>query len=187
MVLAIIGVNICTSMASLATLTFLPVYLTEDLGYSKVMLGFHIGLLYAMGAVSQPILGRLSDRFGRKTILLPSLVLFGCFYLTLAVAAPGIQLALVVMAMGLFFYALATVTQAAVMDVASDQVQGSTLGVTSLFGQIITLPSPIVAGLVVNNWGQQAAFVYSGVIVLIGALILAVIHVPRSSRRAQIG
>lgn len=180
-VLAIIGVTVCTSMASLATLTFLPVYLKEDLGYSNFILGVHISLLYAMGAASQPVLGSLSDRFGRKAVLLPSLFLFGLLYLLLAVVAPGIQFALVIGAMGLFFYALATVTQAAVFDVASDRVQASTMGVTSLLGQILTLPSPILAGLVVNEWGPRSAFVYAGIIVLAGALILALIKVPRST------
>ncbi|MSQ61131.1 MAG: MFS transporter [Dehalococcoidia bacterium] len=181
-VLAIIGVTVCTSMASLITLTFFPVYLKEDLGYSIFLLGVHISLLYVMGAVSQPILGRLSDRFGRKAVLLPSLIVFGLLYLALAVAAPGIEFGLVVGAMGLFFYALATVNQAAIMDVASERVQASTMGVTSLLGQVVTLPSPILAGLVVNQWGPQGAFATSGIIVLIAALLLALIKVPRFTR-----
>lgn len=185
-VLAIIGVNICTSLASLATLTFLPVYLKEDLGYSNFLLGVHIALLYTMGAISQPVLGRLSDKYGRKAVLLPSLVLFGLFYLAMAPADHGVPLALVVGALGLFFYALATVTQAAVMDIASDRVQASTMGVTGLVGQLITLPSPIIAGIIVNHWGPKGAFVYSGCIVLVGAVLLALIRVPRSNRKTVI-
>ncbi len=185
-VLAIIGVNVCTSLAALATLTFLPVYLKEDLGYSNFLLGVHIALLYAMGAISQPILGRLSDRYGRKAVLLPSLILFGLFYLAMAPADHGVQLGIVVGALGLFFYALATVTQAAVMDVASDRVQASTMGVTSLIAQLITLPSPIIAGIIVNHWGPKGAFVYSGVIVLVGAVLLALIKVPRTGRKAAV-
>lgn len=181
-VLAIVGVNVCSGMASGAALTFLPVYLREDLHYSQLALGFHIGLLYAMGAVSQPILGILSDRYGRKPILLPSLVLFGLFYLALSKANPGVQMGLVIAALGLFFYALTTVTQATVMDVASDRVMASTMGITSILGQPFTLASPILAGFVVNQWGLKGVFVYSGMMVLFGATILALIHVPRSSR-----
>lgn len=183
-VLAIIGVNVCTSLAGLATLTFLPVYLKEDLGYSNFLLGVHIALLYAMGAISQPVLGRLADKYGRKVVLLPCLVLFGLFYLAMAPADHGIALGLVVGALGLFFYALATVTQAAVMDVASDRVQASTMGVTTLLGQLITLPSPIIAGIIVNHWGPKGAFVYSGLVVLFGAGLLALIRIPRSNRKA---
>ena len=181
-VLAIVGVNSCTSMASVATLTFLPVYLREDLHYSPFILGVHIALLYAMGGLSQPMLGRWSDRFGRKAVLLPSLVLFGFLYLFLSRAAPGIQLGVVIAGMGLFFYALATVVQATVFDVASERVQASSQGITGLLGQIVTLPSPIIAGIIVNHFGLKAVFVYSGCIVLFGAVLLAVIRVPRIAR-----
>ena len=181
-VLAIIGVNVLTGMARLAVLTFLPIYLVEDLEYTALGLGFFVGLLYMMGAVSQPVMGYLSDRFGRKAVLLPSLVMFGLLYLALSQAASGIQLILVVGALGLFFYALATVTLAAVMDVASEKVQASTMGITSLFSQFLTLPSPIIAGVLVTTFGTGSAFLYAGAVTLLAALLLAVVHVPPSTR-----
>lgn len=181
-VLAIVGVNVFTGMARVTTLTFLPIYLTEHLGYSTFLLGVHVTLLYAMGAASQPALGYLSDRFGRQAVLLPSLVVFGLLHWGLVPAAPGLPLALVIGALGLFFYALATVTQATVMDVATEQVQASTMGVTTFLGQILTLPAPIIAGFVVTGFDIKAAFVFSGCAILLGALLLAVVRVPPSSR-----
>ena len=181
-VLAIVGVNVFTGMARVTTLTFLPVYLREQLDYSTFLLGVHVTLLYAMGAVSQPVLGHLSDRFGRQAVLLPSLVLFGLLHWGLVVAAPGLPLALVVGAIGLFFYALGTVTQATVMDVASERVQASTMGVTTFLGQIFTLPAPVIAGFVVSGFDLKAAFVFSGCAILLGALLLAIVRVPPSSR-----
>jgi MFS family permease len=59
-----------------------------------------------MGIVSQPVLGFLSDRYGRKAVLLPSFLTRGFLYLLLTVAAPGIQLGLVITAIGIFFYTL---------------------------------------------------------------------------------
>ena len=135
--LAIIGVNVLTGMARLTVTTFLPIYIQDDLNYSAFGLGFFWGLLHMMGAVSQPVMGYLSDKFGRKFILLPALFLYGLLYLALAVADSGVQLILVVGALGLFFYALATVTQATVMDVASDRVQSSTMGITGIFTEFI--------------------------------------------------
>lgn len=180
-VLAIMGVEIATGIARHSTLTFLPVYLQEDLGYSTFVLGFHITLLYAMGAVSQPVMGHLSDRFGRKAVLLPGLVIFGLLYLTLAVADPGIQLALVIGALGLFFYALTTITLATLLDVGSVRVQASTLGVTSFITQIFTLPAPIIAGFIVTGIDIKAVFVFAGIVTLVGALVLAAAPVPKTS------
>ncbi len=181
-VLAMIGVNVFTGMARLSIITFLPIYIQEDLDYSTLGLGVFWGLLHAMGAVSQPAMGYLSDKFGRKAVLLPSLVTFGLLYLALSVADPGIQLILVIGALGLFFYALATITQAAVMDVASDKVQASTVGIISVITQFVALPSPIIAGVLVTRYGTESTFLFAGSLTLLAALLLVVIRVPRSER-----
>ena len=182
-VLAIMGVNVLTGMARLAILTFLPIYIVEDLEYTALGLGFFVGLLHMMGAVSQPAMGYLSDRFGRKAVLLPSLVIFGLLYLALSQAGSGIQLILVIGALGIFFYALeATVALAAVMDVASEKVQASSMGITSIFTQFLALPSPIIAGVLVTTYGTPSAFLFAGALTLLAALLLAAVHVPRSTR-----
>ena len=181
-VLAIIGVNVLTGMARFSIVTFLPVYIQDDLEYSALGLGFFWGLLHAMGAVSQPIMGYLSDRFGRKVVLVPSLVVFGLLYLALSVADSGVQLILVIGALGLFFYALASVTQATVLDVAGANVQSSTMGITGMFSQFLSLPGPIIAGIFATQFGTESVFLFSGAVTLLAALLLAAIHVPRSSR-----
>ena len=181
-VLAIIGVNVLTGMARLTIMTFLPIFIQDDLQYSAFSLGFFWGLLHVMGAVSQPVMGYLSDKFGRKPVLLPALTLYGLLYLALAVASPGIQLVVVIASLGLFFYALANVTQATVMDVASDRIQSSTMGITNIFTQFLSLPAPIFAGFLVTRYGIKAAFLYAGVVVLMSAILLAFIHVPKSTR-----
>jgi len=178
--LAIIGVSMLTTMARLSIMTFLPIYIQDDLAYSTLGLGFYWGLLHAMGAVSQPAMGYLSDNFGRKAVLLPSLLVFGLLYLALAVAAPGVQLILVIGALGLFFYALATVTQATVMDVASNRVQSSTMGIVGIFSEFLTFPSPIIAGFLVTTYGTPSSFIYASALTLAAALLLAVIPIPRS-------
>ncbi|MAF38380.1 MAG: hypothetical protein CL696_05785 [Chloroflexi bacterium] len=178
-VLAIMSAGVFMSMGRLSVLTFLPIYLTEDLDLSTLGLGFYLMLLYLMGMVSQPIMGIVSDRFSRKVVLLPAYISLGVLYLVIPATANGFQLALVIGAMGLFFYGTGNIATAAVMDLSSSQVQGSTMSVMSVFRHVFTLPSPIIAGVIVTAWGTEAAFIYAGALLLLGAVIIAAIKLPR--------
>jgi sugar phosphate permease len=55
--------------------------------------------------------------------------------------------------MGLFFYGTGNIATAAVLDVAADQVQGTTQSFMSLFQQVVTLPAPLIAGWIVTQFG----------------------------------
>lgn len=181
---AFLGLSVSTglfSMGRLAVLTFLPIYLQEHLGYSSVALGVYIALLHVMGSFSQPLLGLLSDRFGRKAVLLPSCLLLGFFFTLLAVVPAGMPLGLVLLAIGLFFYTLFNIFNAAVMDVASTNVQAATYGLTSLITQLAVIPSPMVTGYLVGAWGIKVAFVLAGLLLFFGGLLLAPLKLYRGT------
>ncbi|MBI3327053.1 MAG: MFS transporter [Nitrospinae bacterium] len=159
-------------MGRLATLTFLPIYLREQLGYSPFLLGFHVMLLYMMGMVSQPLMGILSDKFGRKAVLVPGMACLGLLYFALAWASSGVQLGLVIAAMGLFFYGLGNITMAGVMDVAGAGVQATSWGLMSVLSHLLTTPSPVIAGLIVSTFGIRAAFLYASALLVLAAVVL---------------
>jgi MFS family permease len=170
------------SMARLVILTFLPIYLQEHLQYSSVALGLYIALLHAMGSISQPVLGLLSDRFGRKAVLLPSCLLLGLFFALLALVPPGIPLGLVILAIGLFFYTLFIIFNAAVMDVAASNVQAATYGLTSLVTQLVVIPAPMVTGYLIGGFGIKFAFVLAGAFLFIAGLVLAPLRLYRGTQ-----
>ncbi len=184
---AFLGLSVSTgllSMSRLVILTFLPIYLQEHLHYSSVALGVYIALLHAMGTISQPLLGLLSDRFGRKAVLLPSCLLLGLFFSLLAIAPPGMPLGVVIVAIGLFFYTLFNIFNAAVMDVAGSNVQAATYGLTSLLTQLVVIPSPMITGYLIGGLGIKFAFVLSGIFMLIAGLVLAPLKLYRGTHNS---
>ena len=109
-------------------------------------------------------------------------MLFRSLFLAIGFAHLGVELALVVGALGLFFYAITNITQTAIMDVADEGVQASTMGVTGLFSQPFTLGAPILAGYLVTEFGIRSAFWFAA-----AALLGAAILLPVRFRRAPGG
>ena len=66
--LAVMVSNTLITMGRLSILAFFPIYIKETLDYSAFVLGVYLALLSVMGIVSQPVMGVLSDRIGRKAI-----------------------------------------------------------------------------------------------------------------------
>ncbi len=161
-------------MGQLVFLTFLPIYLQEHLGYTPFGLGFFLTLLGLGlgGIVSLPALGFLSDRLGRRAVLLPSFLILGSLYVLLLVAAPGIQLGVVITAIGIFPVTLTNITAAGVMDVAGARIQASSFGLLSLVTLIIVLPTPVLAGFLVGLYGIESVFVMSATFTFIAALVV---------------
>ena len=133
-----------------------------------------------MGIVSQPIMGLLSDRMGRKKILVPSFTLMGLCYISIVVAPVGISLALIIGVLGMFFYAILNVTQSAIMDVSPKEVQASTMSAMSLFSQPFIFGSPILAGYLVTVFGIKSSFLYAGVTAFLAVVTLLPVRFQRT-------
>ena len=105
------------SMALVSLVTILPLYLNNDLGMTEWNRGFHIGLLIAVGLVAKTGAGYLSDRFGRKQVLVPGLIWSCLMALALVVFDGGIMLTITIALLGLFLYPDQPILTATVFDV----------------------------------------------------------------------
>ena len=178
--LAVMVSNTLIQMGQLSMLAFFPIYIKETLGYSAFALGVYLALLYVAGILSQPVMGVLSDRIGRKLILVPSFASMALLYAAIVVAPARVLLGLVIGALGMFFYAALNLTQTAIMDVAPDRVQASTMGVMGLFGLPFSLVSPVLAGYLVTEFGIMSAFWYAAVSAFLAAAILVPVRFRRT-------
>lgn len=171
------------SMGTSSIFAFFSLYCKEDLGFSTTKVGFYYALMMISGIVSQPLLGYLSDKFDRKIVIIPSLILMGLFEIILVWSGSGIGLALVVIAIGLFIYAIGAIFQAAVMDVAPEEAGATTIAFMFGSSAMFTIPSPTIAGWISETYGTPNVFLYSGALVLISALIVMFLPMGRKSSK----
>ena len=77
------------SMTQSALLTFLPVYLANQMGYSPFVVGACLFALQAAGFAAAPIAGHLSDRMGRRSIVMSSMATTAVVLVAMALSGVG--------------------------------------------------------------------------------------------------
>ena len=183
--LGLIFVTAFRSMAQATIIAFLPVYLIQTLYKDELTTALYMAGAQATGIVAQPIMGWLSDKYGRKIVLVPAMSLLGVLYLTLSVADDGVQLVLNVLAMGAFVYSLHTIFIAAAMDVAKGRAQSTV--VSLIYGaSFLGTVGPVIAGLLSDtDLGIKSCFVFSGIVALVSTVILAGLKLPKTINQQQ--
>jgi DHA1 family multidrug resistance protein-like MFS transporter len=160
---------------------FLEVYLPlrlADAGWPAWQIGPLFTVQVLATALTKPVMGRLTDRFGRVVVIVGGLVAAGAALLLLS---PAQSYALLAACSGLFGLGLAAVTAAAaalVSDLAHENAYGAAMGVLSSIMDVGQSSGPIVGGLLVGAFGYPVAF--AGVASL---LVLAAAAFPLAVRR----
>lgn len=167
------------AMSNGSIFVFFSLYCREDLGFGPAKAGLYFTMMMTSGVASQPLLGYLSDRFGRKIVLIPSLILIGFFEIILVWSGSGIGLALVAICIGLFIYSLGAVIHAAAMDVAPQEAGATTIALLFGSANLFKIPSPMMAGWLSDNFGRPSVFLYCGGLVLLSALLLMFLPIDR--------
>ena len=180
-------------MAFIGLITFFTIFL-DDLGMSPLVRNLHFGLLLAVGIVSTPVVGWLSDIFGRKAVLVPGLLLLAVLSYLLGNSGVGIALIIIVALMGTFLYGDQPILTALALDVVGDEVPTTVLGILSLERFLLSAASPFIAGWLYDNGftfggmdltGPQATFTYVAVLFVVGAVILLFTPLPRPTHSAD--
>ena len=116
-----------------------------------------------------PVIGGLSDQFGRRPILLVTLFLLGIDYIIMAVA-PDLWWLFVGRIISGIMGASWAAANSCVADVAGPDERGKLFGILGGAGAFGFVVGPAVGGILGDYW-VRAPFVASGVLAIAGAII----------------
>jgi MFS family permease len=167
------------SMALGAIVTLLALYLGNDLDLGVLNRGFHISLLIAAGLLAKPLAGMLSDRFGRKQVLVPGLVWSGVIALLMVAFDDGVSLTITIVLLGMFLYPDQPILTAALFDVLERDEATIGLGVVSFVSFLMAAVSPLIAGAIYEISGFQAGLYYVAGLFALAAVAFAMLPLPK--------
>lgn len=170
-ILATSGIEAVQYFAFGALETFLPIYLHEKAGFSTWQIGMLFTAQILAAALTKPIMGRLSDRYGRIPLITAGLALGG---LTTGFIIFSTNYIFLIGLIALFGLGLATVTastSALVADFSRAYSRGGAMGILSSIMDIGQSTGPIVAGVLISAYSYKTAFGIVGIFMVVVSLV----------------
>lgn len=163
------------SMTQNGLMLFLPLYLVNELKAGPMLVGIAMTGIQAGALISGPLAGAMSDKLGRKPVVL--ICLAGTSIMIAAMNTISQAEAFIAAAclLGFALFAVRPVIHGWALDLAPDRMSGSVISL--LFGtqSAFTMLVPLVGGLVADQWGLAATFLLLTVTVMIASLMAVLV------------
>lgn len=147
-----------------------------EAGISPVVLPLLWMTLHFSKVISSLVGGDLSDRFGRKTLIISGWIVYALVYLGFAFIDSAWQCWLLFIVYGAYFGLTEGVEKAFVADMVPDEKRGTAYGLYNLAFGITVFPASLSFGLIWNNFGASTAFIVSSCISLTAIFLLMTVR-----------
>jgi len=159
-------------------------YINKTKGVSLIIAGGLSTIQYTIGAFAQIIGGELSDKLGRKIILMAGFTAFAVSLVAM-VLAPGdlIVLLVLVAALGFTFYVTQAPISALLADITNKNTVGVTYGINFTVKYGIGAILPITAAWISSTYGLDSVFYFFAMLSALAFLII--LPVKERSRKKK--
>jgi MFS family permease len=153
---------------------FLALY-AASLGVPAWQIGIILGVQLVSIVFAKPLMGKLSDRTGRKQVIIPGLLVGATSVVLLPYAHGFIGLSALSLVFGLGFAMVTSSTSALVADMTKDGRYGSSMGVLRTVMDVGQSIGPVLTGWAVGVAGYGSAFSLLGAILVLAAMLIGVV------------
>ena len=135
-----------------------------------------------VGIPFTPLMGYLSDRVGRKFVLIPGMLLLGSLTFMLVPYGQGLTMIILLVGLGTFLNSDQPLLTSAALDTAGREVAAATLGFMSFTRLILAGAAPPI-GSIFYNISPDRVFIYIAVLFAVSICILIITPIPKPLRR----
>lgn len=156
----------------------------RDLGIDAALIPILWAVLHVVKALSSTPAGALSDRIGRKPLLVAGWLLYAGVYLALAYAETAWHAWALFAVYGVYFGLTEGVEKALVADLVPADVRGTAFGWYNLAIGVGALPASLIFGLIWDGAGAPVAFGFGAAMALAAAIGISFVAPARQSARS---
>ena len=151
----------------------------QERGLSVIgVLGMLITFNVVYTLISAPA-GSLSDRIGRRRLIVGGWLVYAAIYLGLALAGTGWHVWVLYAVYGVYYGLAYGTTKAMVADIVPEELRGTAYGTYNAVLGILDFPASLIAGFLwqgAGRWegfGPSAPFFFGGAMALLAAILMA--------------
>ena len=155
-------------------------YFYDELGWTTIQFGIVVGAYGLAMVFGQVVLGRSSDRFGRKPLIILGILLSTSLYAGLVLVTRYPLMLLVAAVAGLGSALISPALSAYYLDIADEQYRARILGVKESSAALGGVLGPLLLVGISAVMTAQGIFIFAGVVMLVAAgLAITMLPAPR--------
>jgi MFS family permease len=152
----------------------------QSIGLSIGEIFLLIALFNTVTTLSAYPAGKLSDRIGRRVLLVAGWISYALIYLGFAYATSRWQIWALYLGYGIYYGLTEGVEKAFVADLVAPEERGAAYGLYNGAVGIAILPASIIAGVLWQYFGPSAPFLFGASVAVVSVLLLLTIRESRT-------
>jgi MFS family permease len=151
----------------------------QSIGLSIGEIFLLIALFNTVTTLSAYPAGKLSDKIGRRVLLIAGWISYALIYIGFAFATESWQIWALYLGYGIYYGLTEGVEKAFVADLVAPHERGAAYGLYNGAMGIAILPASIIAGVLWQSYGPAAPFLFGAGIAVVSVVLLSTIREER--------
>ncbi len=147
----------------------------QSAGVSVATIPLLWAMLHVSKVISSLVGGDLSDRLGRRRLIVSGWILYAAVYIGFAFVTNAISVWVLFLIYGIYFGLAEGAEKALVADLVRPEQRGTAYGLYNLAFGITVLPASLLMGALWTWWGPAPAFLVSGGLGATAAVLMLVL------------